>query len=248
MHKRFDEYTHAVAQYVRHATGKEKAALRKELNDHMADHAQALMDGGYPEDHACRVAVESMGDPAEVGKALNREYPLRWLVLSRLFLVLAVCSLLLLLQVFPGGLYQSMMARTTPWNSGFQSAMLAEDQLTYTDIKAEFPNGDVLWIYATAVTWDDTDGYTGHIYTSSYNRNPLRDPQYGTYALTYTLKGSEEEFLHAGGGGGSSYGAAYMRQSFDGLPMGSTLLAHYDRHGTSFTIEIPLPWEEVEVP
>ncbi|MBQ9852945.1 MAG: hypothetical protein IJO37_08555 [Ruminiclostridium sp.] len=248
MHKRFDEYTHAVAQYVRHATGKEKANLRKELEDHMADHAQALLDGGFPEDHAYRVAVESMGDPAEVGKALNKEYPLRWLVLSRLFLVLALLTTGLLLQVFPGGLYNSMIARTDPVHSGFHSANLDENQLTYTDIKAEFPNGDILWVYATAVTWDDTYGYTGHIYTSSYNKNPLRDPLYTTYALTYTLKGTEEAFLHAGGGGGSSYGAAYMRQSFDGLPMGSTLLAHYDRHGTSFTIEIPLPWEEVEVP
>ncbi|MBQ2926043.1 MAG: hypothetical protein IJE03_04370 [Ruminiclostridium sp.] len=247
MHKRFDEYTHAVAQYVRHATGKEKAALRKELNDHMADHAQALLDGGFPEDHAYRVAVEAMGDPAEVGKALNREYPLRWLVLSRLFLVLALLTTGLLLQVFPGGLYNSMIARTDPVHSGFHSANLNEDQLTYTDIKAEFPNGDVLWIYATAVTWDDTDGYTGHIYTSSYNRNPLRDPQYGTYALTYTLKGSQEEFLESSSGG-SSYGAAYMRQAFDGLPYGSTLVGRFDRYGTTFTVEIPLPWEEVESP
>ena len=247
MHLKFDEYSKAVARYVRHATGKEKANLRKELEDHMEDHAQSLLDGGFPEDHAYRAAVESMGDPEEVGKALNREYPLRWLVLSRLFLVLAVCGVLLVLQVFPGGLYQSMIARTSPWNSGFHSTKLEDDQLIPTDIKAEFPNGDILWIYDTAVTWDDTYGYTGHIYVSNFNRNPLRDPHYSPHSLIYTTKGSNEELLMSGGSG-TSYGGGYYHWEFDGIPEGSTLVGHFDQYGTAFTIEISLPWEEVEVP
>jgi len=63
MDPRFTEYGAAVCAFVRHATAKEKAAIRKELADHMEDHAQALIDGGFPEDHAARVALESMGDP-----------------------------------------------------------------------------------------------------------------------------------------------------------------------------------------
>ena len=98
MHDRFHEYSHNVARYVRHATGKEKATLRKELEDHMEDHAQALLDGGCPEDHAYRVAVESMGDPETVGRALNKEYPLRWLILSRLvWMAVLVAALMLVL-------------------------------------------------------------------------------------------------------------------------------------------------------
>ena len=85
--KAFDDYGNAVCTFVRHATAKEKEAIRKELADHMEDHALALMDGGYPEDHATRVALASMGDPETVGRELDKAYPLRWLVLSRLALL-----------------------------------------------------------------------------------------------------------------------------------------------------------------
>ena len=77
-------YGDRVCQFVRHATKKEKAAIHKELTDHIADHTQALMDAGHPPEAAQALALEAMGEPDKVGKALDREYPLRWLVLSRL--------------------------------------------------------------------------------------------------------------------------------------------------------------------
>lgn len=74
MDTRFETYGQAVCQYIRHATGREKQAIQAELSAHMEDHAQALMDAGYDEVHAVSAALKAMGDPEEVGKALNKEY------------------------------------------------------------------------------------------------------------------------------------------------------------------------------
>ena len=57
MDQRFDRYGQAVCQYIRHATGREKQAIQAELSAHMEDHAQALMDAGYNEDHARNAAL-----------------------------------------------------------------------------------------------------------------------------------------------------------------------------------------------
>ena len=73
--KAFDDYGNAVCTFVRHATAKEKEAIRKELADHMEDHAQALMDGGYPEDHAVRAALESMGIRRSLAGSWTRSIP-----------------------------------------------------------------------------------------------------------------------------------------------------------------------------
>ncbi|MDO4517503.1 MAG: permease prefix domain 1-containing protein [Bacillota bacterium] len=247
MDDHFQNYGNAVCKYINHATGREKDSIRAELAAHMEDHAQALMDAGYDEDHARNAALTAMGDPAEVGKALNREYPLRWLILSRLFLTLAVCTGLLLLLAFPGGVYASLVARTAPMQSGYHTVSIPAEELTPMDIKQTFPNGDVLWVYATAITGDDDQGYTAHIYTSSYNKNPLRDPYYGVGALLFTTDASSDVLPRSGGGGGT-HGAAYFHRTFDCIPKGASLLGHYDQYGTEFTIEIPLPWEEVATP
>ncbi|MBQ5584330.1 MAG: hypothetical protein IIU74_06290, partial [Ruminiclostridium sp.] len=117
MDLRFLEYGTAVCAYVRHATAAEKAAIRKELADHMEDHAQALIDGGFPEDHAVRVALESMGEAETVGRELDKEYPLRWLVLSRLALLPLIWILaasLLLTPASLGWLYNNLQSHYFP--------------------------------------------------------------------------------------------------------------------------------------
>lgn len=253
MHESFSQYTHTVAQYVRHATGKEKAALRKELNDHMADHAQALLDGGFPEDHAYRVAVESMGDPAEVGKALNREYPLRWLLLSRLvWLVVLVVALLLILALAHGlkGATGSLAVRLAPIEHHQAEVKLPDAELVPLDFTQTFPNGDVIHFYAAAVDAEEQymdRGYVGHLFAVTYNRNPLRDPLYHPgfiHCLTDAPK--EETLVNLDG---SSYGnAEYAHWVIYFVHPTEPVTVQYDRYGTSFTLEIPLPWEEVAVP
>ena len=83
-----NEYTRAVCACLRHATPKEKQAVAQELQDHLADHADALAEAGWDPEEAQAHALDAMGEAQEVGRALNRAFPLRWLILSRVLLVL----------------------------------------------------------------------------------------------------------------------------------------------------------------
>lgn len=49
----------------------EAPAVRQELSDHIQDHMDALLAGGMDGDQAEEAAVAAMGDPEELGKALD---------------------------------------------------------------------------------------------------------------------------------------------------------------------------------
>lgn len=57
----------------------EAPAIRQELSDHIQDHQAALMATGMDRDAAEEAAVASMGDPKELGRALDRVHsPWPW--------------------------------------------------------------------------------------------------------------------------------------------------------------------------
>ncbi len=95
--ERFDAFCQAVCRQVRHATPRERRAIRAELTGHLEDRAEDLRQRGMPEEEAEERAVAAMGDPEAIGRELNRQYPLGWLIVSRCALVLAaawccICS------------------------------------------------------------------------------------------------------------------------------------------------------------
>ena len=245
-----DTYTSTVCTCLRHATAKEKAAVRAELAAHIEDHAAALLEAGYDTDHAHQQAVAAMGDPQEMGAILNREFPLRWLVLSRLALVL-----LLLLAVFPSlwlfpslpHVPSSLLARWDPMASSLHFTGIPEEDLTPLSISLPFPNGDVIDLYAVALL-PEGDTYAALVYGVAYQKNPLRTPQYDTADLSYTF--GTPPFSTPGLGYSSSYraGAFYDVQKIPGLAPGDTLTAHFQHYGIQISVELPLPWEEVLAP
>ena len=113
----YRDYTQAVCSCLRHATAEEKQAVAQELQDHLADHADALAEAGWDPEEAQAHALAAMGEAKEVGQALNRAFPLRWLILSRVLLVLAVLAAIVLLLPIPGRLvsaWNSLVARADP--------------------------------------------------------------------------------------------------------------------------------------
>ena len=68
-----ERYCDAVCAHIRSKAGRRETY--RELRDHLDDHVQALTDRGVPLDLARERAVAAMGDPAEVGKALDKLYP-----------------------------------------------------------------------------------------------------------------------------------------------------------------------------
>ena len=111
------EYIREVSASLKRLTKREREAIRAELDGHMEDHMESLRELGYEEEEAEERTLAAMGDPAEVGRELNRQYPFRWLVvkcgaiLMALLLVLAMAPTLF--QRVPGAL-SSLQARWLP--------------------------------------------------------------------------------------------------------------------------------------
>ena len=98
------QYTEQVLSSLRRVTHDEREAIRQELDGHMEDHMEALRELGYEEEEAEARTLAAMGDPAEVGRELNRQYPFRWLVAGWIAKALAVVFLcLLVLSLFSPG-------------------------------------------------------------------------------------------------------------------------------------------------
>ena len=76
----YRDYTQAVCSCLRHATAEEKQAVAQELQDHLADHADALVEAGWDPEEAQAHALDAMGEAKEVGQALDQTFPRRWLV------------------------------------------------------------------------------------------------------------------------------------------------------------------------
>ena len=100
MTERFSEYCAAVCAQVRFRP--DRQAIASELTAHMEDHMAALEAAGVPLAEAKRQAIAAMGDPEELGRALDRLHSpvLGWLQLwmrrlSRAAAAAAVVFLLL---------------------------------------------------------------------------------------------------------------------------------------------------------
>ena len=84
------EYCARVLAGLRHLSRRERAAVRRELEEHIEDHAQALLDLGYDEKLAEERTMAAMGDPAEVAREMARQYPRGWRIVTGMSLALCV--------------------------------------------------------------------------------------------------------------------------------------------------------------
>ena len=109
------EYTDRVLTGLRRLTQAEREAVRAELDAHMEDHICDLLDLGYDEELAEERTMQHMGDPEEVSRELNKQYPIRWLILKWVAMALtAVLALMLLTRVEWGIVKENLMTRFWP--------------------------------------------------------------------------------------------------------------------------------------
>ena len=124
MEDRFAAFCAAVCGHVRAVYARD--GITAELTGHLTDHAEALEAQGVAPDDAARRAVEAMGDPAELGRALNRCHsPWPWWI-ARCSLALTVIALILFL--FVGLSWADSHGGLTPLLPT-QSLAQAQDQL-----------------------------------------------------------------------------------------------------------------------
>lgn len=85
-----EEFCRRVIWQMKRATLREQDWVKAELMGHLEDHADALEQAGYDPEEARSRAVAAMGEPEEIGKALNKQYPIVWRITSLLLLAAAV--------------------------------------------------------------------------------------------------------------------------------------------------------------
>lgn len=245
MDPRFQDYGKAVCQHLRHATGREKKSVQAELAAHLEDHAQALREAGYGEEQARQAALDAMGNPAEVGKALDREFPKLWYVLSKASLLALVLAALFAVQtLWPvlSNLAAYCQARTDPMHSGY----ILDDfpGLYPLDIQYDLPGNATLQVFGSGLEPSEFgEGYDAYIATVIYPKTFFTRSQIGTSCLDFSWDVPDSIFYSPLAG--TEGGVYYCTYKLLNISPGTSPTALYDYYGTTFQFTVPLPWEEV---
>lgn len=233
------EYTEQVLANLRRVTRAEREAIRAELDGHMEDHVCDLLDLGYPPELAEERTLSFMGDPAEVGRELNRQYPLGWLILGRA--AAALLALLCLLSVshawdLLGLARRNLTARTAPWEIAG-----SWDDETCRRMEIRVPVGtDILYFYGL-----DTEADFPVLYWVWYDQSlfGVQGEEADDGSVTYWDQRGEQ--LFNGGGGGTMWGVSYGREILEVQPADTYITVQVDRLGEHQEVRIPLV-EEAE--
>ena len=167
------QYTEQVLSSLRRVTAKEREAIRQELDGHMEDHMESLRELGYDEQEAEARTLAAMGDPAEVGRELNRQYTgWGWVLLSRAAVLLTVvlCVQTLLALGILGMVIDSISARIYPNEPSVYTAVAATERL---DIRIPVGN-DILRVYRISIGQaDNAPGvWEAEVQLCAYDRIP----------------------------------------------------------------------------
>lgn len=243
----FTTYADTVCQSLKNATQRECKAIRQELEDHLTDHAEALVESGWDEAHATQHALDAMGDPNTVGEALNKAFPLRWFVLSRLTLAAFLLCCLPLVTEVPQAVgqlwdYHQAAAHPLAYWADYEAV---PDLLPLDGPVQDLPEGGTLRFCGAAILpSEDGAGYDAYLAVVQRNSGPFRWTWPIGASLTFSWTGGEvaywEEVQYSNGGPGCQY----TLYTLSGLPADATPTAEYHYGGTDFTLTIPLPWEE----
>ena len=237
-------YIQAVFSHLKRLTKRERGAIRAELDGHMEDHMEALRELGYDEPEAEARTLAAMGDPAEVGRGLNQQYPFRWLVLKWAAQGAAVLLMLFLLSGWWDVLGNlACYARARVWPATFanvewlarQAGQGEVDVVENTDQRAELGTMTVR-VWQVGLDQASERGGTAYVAFSCWDEEPWAEPS-----------GFIEVYNDADGAGavqsmGGSWGRAYAVPA----ACGDTLrVCWYDelarQYETLLTVE--LPWE-----
>ena len=236
------EYTDRVLANLRRVTPEERAAIREELDAHMEDHICDLLDLGYDEALAEERTMQRMGDPEEVGRELDKQYPLRWLVLGRVALTLTV--VMCIVAMFGIGilsyLWWSLEARVAP--DQISSDLLEQGQRV-VDIRVPVGN-DILRIYRVAMGKKDGQ-LVAEVSMCAYDRIPggiVSEQLLPNVELT-DQRGAPPEW-GLGGGGKSNWGADYTTKYINIEPEDTYVTVTYDRFGEYVSVRVPLTGED----
>ena len=240
------EYVERVLSVMKHVTSKEREAIRAEMDAHIEDHICALLDLDYPEDLAEERTMARMGDPEEVGRELDKQYPLRWLVLKRVAIVLTVVMLVLVrydFRVILENTGDSLRARYFP-----ETVMTVDkyrdpmEIVEEADFRAE-SNGITMRVYQVGLVDADAEYSQAYLAISAWGPEPFEENWPGD-AYAVFMANSLEVTSTSGKTSTQDWGGRWCHVYTVLASYGDQVTLTYDRYGQQFELTVDLPWKE----
>ena len=224
-------------------TAEERADVRRELEEHVEDRMEALLEMGWDEELAESRCLEAMGDPVEIGREMARQYPGPWwLWIGRAAVVLTavVCIQALLGFGMLGYAWDSLTVRISPSTAVSIGELKNVEAVEELDIRAEVGN-DVLRIYQVSV--GEKDGQrAAMVLACMYDRWPFGIVANGLRARSELLS-QRGETGTSGGGRGTATGQ-YAARWAPVEPGDTHVVWEYRAIGGTVRLEVPLPGGE----
>ena len=250
-------YCAQVLSHLRRLSRREREAVRAELEAHMEDRVRALLDLGYDEKLAEERTVAAMGDPAEVGREMAKQYPRGWNVVTGVSLVLCAFVLFSALsgsynRRMIGYAWEGIVCRFSPWEPEKIAAdinYLREPYIPVSgvteavDIRRNI-GGDVLWVYR--ITVGDQDGQlTAEAAACIYHKMPgglVSRPSFNEL-WPENQRGERQLLAHLGVIGNPMMYQVLLRAPVQ--PGDDHITLRYAWLGENVTVDVPLPKEGV---
>ncbi len=253
------EFTDRVLLSLGRLTREEREAVRRELEEHVEDRMEALLEMGWAAELAEARCLEAMGDPAEIGRELAKQYRgWGWLWLGRaaVLLTAVLCVQAALGLGMLSDAWNSLEARfrTEEINGELDTVEVTEA----VDIRAAAGN-DVLRVYQICL--GEKDGRRAAAVSATlFDRLPFGVAA-GNFQGKSTLKNERGETGYSKNGS-ESYGAGYATcwtylepgdacVFWEYQPIGllawqnsSQTVYRYQEQGETVRLEIPLPGRE----
>ena len=228
-----EEYLDAVAAELKRLTPYERAAVRRELDAHIEDHAASLREHGYTDEEADARATEAMGDPIEVGRDIAKLYRPIWLWLERIATALMVVTAIYMLLGLGllGGAWNSIYARVCKPDD--EAAFAVDERMAVGD--------DVVRLYGIS-GYRPGEACEVRLWLSAYDRMPFGVTQQNMFTRIELGAGTKEHksAYMLGGAGWGSADACYFDTRIPLEPEDTSLTLRYERFGEVAELTVDL--------
>lgn len=240
------EFLDQVLSLLGRLTAEERENVRRELEEHVEDRMEVLLEMGWDAELAEARCLEAMGDPAEIGREMAAQYRGRgWLWIGRaaVALTVVVCIQALLGLGMLGAAWDSLSVRFCPSTAISIGELENVETVVDLDIRAEIGN-DILRVYMVFV--GEKDGQrAAMVLACMYDRWPFGIAADG-------LASRSELWNERGGtgtsaGGSGNYRAEYAVRWTPVEPGDTHVVWEYRAIGETVRLEIPLPGGEETV-
>lgn len=233
------EFLNQVLSPLGRLTAQERENVRRELEEHVEDRMEALLEMGWDAELAEERCLEAMGDPAEIGREMARQYRGRgWLWIGRaaVLLTVVVCIQAVLGVEVLFNAWDGLVVRTLrPQITSMLDEVEAEELV---DLRMGIGN-DVLRVVRVSV--GEAEGQrVAEIAMCAYDRWPFGIVAHNCENWITVERRESEARIH-GGPASRTYGAECWQMYALPAPGDRSVVLTYSRYGETVSLGVPLP-------